>query len=50
MYKTDATFNTNCLKLLLSIKVSINNYSKTFLAKYCYITLKLAAFFNFVAN
>jgi hypothetical protein len=44
MYKTDATFNTNCLKLLLSVMV------KTFLTAYSYITLELAASFKFVAN
>jgi hypothetical protein len=32
MYKTNITFNTNVLKLLLSIVISINNTSSTFLA------------------
>jgi hypothetical protein len=50
MYKTDATFNTNCLKLPLSVVVSINNYRKTFLIAYCYITLESAASFKFVTN
>jgi len=45
MYKTDATFNTNVLKLLLSVIVGINNTSSTFLAAYCYITLESAALF-----
>jgi len=49
MYKTDATFNTNSLKLLLSVIVSINNYKKTFLIAYCYITLEAAVSFKFVA-
>jgi len=38
IYKTDTTFNTNILKLLLSILVSIDNTSSTFLIVYCYIT------------
>ena len=50
MYKTDATFNTNYLKLPLSVIVSINNHSKTFLVAYYYITLECAASFKFVAN
>src|SRR5271165_5406785 len=50
MYKTNATFNTNCLKLLLSVMVSIDNCSKTFPIGYCYITLELVASFKFVAN
>ena len=50
MYKTDATFNTNYLKLSLSVIVSINNHSKTFLVAYYYITLECAASFKFVAN
>jgi hypothetical protein len=50
IYKTDATFNTNCLKLLLSVIVGINNCSKTFLIAYCYITLESAASFKFVVD
>ena len=50
IYKTSATFNTNCLKLPLSVIVSINNYSKTFLVAYYYITLESTASFKFVAN
>jgi hypothetical protein len=50
MYKTDATFNTNSLKLLLSVMVGINNCRKTFLAAYCYITSESAASFTFVTN
>ena len=30
MYKTDDTFNTNSLKLLLSVLVSINKLQKDF--------------------
>jgi hypothetical protein len=50
MYETDATFNTNCLKLLLSMMVGINNCSKTFPLAYCYITLESAASFKFVVD
>jgi len=50
MYKTDATFNNNRLKLPLSVIVSINNRGKTFLVAYCYITLESAASFKFVAD
>jgi len=50
VYKTDATFNTNVLKLLLSVLVGINNCRKTFLSAYCYITSESAASFKFVAN
>jgi hypothetical protein len=50
MYKTDATFNTNRLKLSLSVIVGIDNCSKTFLIAYYYITLESAASFKFVAN
>jgi MULE transposase domain len=50
MYETDATFNTNCLKLLLSVIVGIDNCGKTFPIAFCYITSKSAASFRFVAN
>jgi hypothetical protein len=50
MYKTDATFNTNSLKLPLSVMVGINNCRKTFSAAYCYITSESAASFKFVTN
>jgi hypothetical protein len=46
MYKTDATFNTNILKLLLNVIVSINNTSSTFLIVYCYITSKSVSSFK----
>jgi hypothetical protein len=48
IYETDATFNTNCLNLLLSVIVSINNISKTFLIAYCYITSELAVSFKWI--
>jgi hypothetical protein len=50
MYKTDATFNTNSLKLPLSVMVGIDNCGKTFPVAYCYITSECAASFKFVAN
>jgi hypothetical protein len=50
MYETDATFNTNHLKLPLSVMVSINNCGNTFPIAYYYITSELAASFTFVAN
>ena len=40
------TFNTNSLKLPLSVIVGINNIKATFLIAYYYITLKLAASFK----
>jgi len=40
MYETDATFNTNSLKLLLSVLVGIDNCGKTFPIAFCYITFK----------
>lgn len=50
MYETDATFNTNRLKLPLSVIVGIDNRGKTFLVAYCYITSESAASFKFVAD
>jgi MULE transposase domain len=50
MYETDATFNTNRLKLPLSVMVGIDNCGKTFPIAYCYITSKSAASFKFVAD
>jgi len=48
MYETNSTFNTNYLHLLLSVIVSINNTSKTFLVAFCYIILELVAFFKWI--
>jgi hypothetical protein len=50
MYETDATFNTNRLKLPLSVMVSIDNRGRTFPMAYCYITSESAASFKFVAD
>lgn len=48
MYKTATTFNTNILKLPLSVIVGIDNTSSTFLAVYCYITSELVVSFKWV--
>ena len=50
MYETDATFNTNRLKLPLSVIVGINNRGRTFPIAYCYITSESAASFKFVSD
>jgi MULE transposase domain len=50
MYKTDATFNTNILKLPLSVVVGIDNTGSTFLAAYCYITLESAVSFKWTSE
>jgi hypothetical protein len=47
IYKTNATFNTNSLKLPLSVIVKIDNCGKTFLMAYCYISSESAASFKF---
>ena len=46
MYEIDATFNTNILKLPLSVIVGIDNTGSTFLAAYCYIISESAASFK----
>jgi hypothetical protein len=50
MYETDATFNTNVLRLPLSVMVVIDNTGATFPSTYCYITLESAASFKWVAK
>jgi MULE transposase domain len=50
MYKTDATFNTNNLRLPLSVIVGIDNTGKTFPIAYCYITLEFAVSFKWIAK
>ena len=50
MYETDATFNTNSLKLPLSVIVSIDNCGKTFPVAYYYIKSESAASFTFIAD
>jgi hypothetical protein len=50
LYETDATFNTNELRLPLSVMVGITNTGKTFPLAYCYITSESAKSFDFVAG
>jgi hypothetical protein len=50
IYKTDAMFNTNCLKLLLSMMVGIDNTDKTFSIAYCYITSESAVSFKWIVK
>ena len=50
MYETDATFNTNSLKLPLSVMVGIDNTGATFPMAYCYITSESAASFKWIAE
>jgi hypothetical protein len=50
LYKTDATFNTNELRLPLSVIVGITNTRKTFPLAYCYITSESAKSFDFVGG
>ena len=50
MYETDATFNTNELRLPLSSMVGITNTGNTFPLAYCYITSESARSFEFVAH
>jgi len=50
MYETDATFNTNSLKLPLAVMVGIDNTGATFPIAYCYITSESAASFQWIAE
>jgi hypothetical protein len=50
MYETDATFNTNRLKLPLSVIAGIDNCGKTFPIAYCYIMSESAASFKFISD
>jgi hypothetical protein len=50
IYETDATFNTNELRLPLSIMIGITNTGATFPLAYCYITSESAKSFEFVAH
>jgi hypothetical protein len=50
LYETDATFNTNELRLPLSTMVGITNTGKTFPMAYCYITSESAKSFDFVGG
>jgi MULE transposase domain len=50
MYKTDATFNTNSLYLLLGVIVGIDNTRRTFLVAYCYIISESTASFKWIVE
>jgi hypothetical protein len=50
MYKTDATFNTNILRLPLGVMVGIDNTRATFPVAYCYITSESAASFKWISE
>jgi hypothetical protein len=50
MYKTNITFNTNKLRLLLLIIIKINNTNKTFLITFIYYITKSAKTFKFVSK
>jgi MULE transposase domain len=50
MYETDATFNTNSLRLPLGVMVGIDNTGRTFPVAYCYITSESAASFKWIAE
>jgi hypothetical protein len=50
MYETDATFNTNSLRLPLGVMVDIDNTSRTFPIAYCYIRSESAASFKRIAE
>lgn len=50
IYETDATFNTNKLKMPLSVLVGILNTGKTFPFALCFITSESAATFEFMED
>jgi hypothetical protein len=50
LYETNATFNTNKLRLPLSIMVGITNTGKTFPMAMCYITSESYESFEFVQH
>jgi hypothetical protein len=50
MYETDATFNTNTLRMPLSSMIGIDNLGGSFPLAYCFITSESAASFDFVAH
>jgi hypothetical protein len=50
IYKTNTTFNTNKLQLLLLIIVKINNTSKTFLLAFMYHITESAKAFKFASD
>jgi hypothetical protein len=50
MYETDATFNTNKLRLLLLVIVGIDNTGKTFPMAFMYHTTESAKAFQFASE
>jgi hypothetical protein len=50
MYETDATFNTNKLRLLLLVMVGIDNTGKTFLLVFMYYITESAKAFKFASD
>jgi len=50
VYETDATFNTNSLRLSLSVMVGIDNTNSTFPMALMYITSELAKAFGFACK
>src|SRR3984885_15808210 len=50
MYETDVTFNTNKLRLLLSVIVGIDNTGKTFLMAFMYHTTESTKAFKFTSE
>jgi hypothetical protein len=50
IYKTNVTFNTNKLRLLLSVIIRIDNTGKTFLLAFMYYTTKSAKAFKFASD
>jgi hypothetical protein len=50
MYKTDATFNTTTLRLLLSVIVGVDNTSLTFPIAFMFMTSESAKAFKFASD
>jgi len=50
IYETDATFNTNKLRLLLTTMVGIDNTGSTFPIAFLFITSESAKAFNFASK
>jgi hypothetical protein len=50
MYETDATFNTNTLRLPLAVMVGVDNTGSTFPMAFMFITLESAKSFKFASD
>jgi hypothetical protein len=50
MYKTNATFNTNTLRLPLSVMVGVDNTGSTFPIAFMFITSESAKSFTFASE